>query len=243
MIRSAARRVLAATVAAAALAAVTASAASAATIAPGAPCLRYVPGLATGQWVPISGVGFTANTDPRFNAVELRYTTGDLGAYTPLAADGSFNVGVFMPTEFISSDSGRTKTYTLTATDLETPGVVASTYVTFVRAGAAVKPSRVRRNLKKKVRWSVYGAPSGAPVYAHWTFKGKKRATRKLGTAGGDCGIVHKRLPFLPAAQRTGTWKVYMTTSKRFSRKTALFRFDLSVLRTFSSRASAAPVR
>jgi hypothetical protein len=243
MISPAGRRALGATVAAAALAAVTASAASAAVIAPGAPCFRYMPGLAGGQWVPISGTGFTPNTDPRFNAVELNYTTGDLGGYTPLAADGSFTVNVFMPTEFIRTESGRMKTYTLTATDRETPGLVASTNVTFVRAGAAVKPARVRRNLRKKVRWSVYGAPSGAPVYAHWTFKGKKRATRKLGTAGGACGIVHRRLPFLPAAQRTGTWKVYMTTSKRFSRKTALFRFDLSVFRTFSSRASAASVR
>jgi hypothetical protein len=243
MISPAGRRALGATVAAAALAAVTASAASAAVIAPGAPCFRYMPGLAGGQWVPISGTGFTPNTDPRFNAVELNYTTGDLGGYTPLAADGSFTVNVFMPTEFIRTESGRMKTYTLTATDRETPGLVASTNVTFVRAGGAVKPARVRRNLRKKVRWSVYGAPSGAPVYAHWTFKGKKRATRKLGTAGGACGIVHRRLPFLPAAQRTGTWKVYMTTSKRFSRKTALFRFDLSVFRTFSSRASAASVR
>jgi hypothetical protein len=243
MIRPVARRVLGATVAAAALAAVTASAASAAVIAPGAPCFRYIPGLAGGQWVPISGTGFTPNTDPRFNAVELNYTTGDLGGYTPLAVDGSFTVNVFMPTEFIRTESGRMKSYTLTATDRETPGLVASTNVTFVRAGAAVKPARVRRNLKKKVRWSVYGAPSGAPVYAHWTFKGKKRATRKLGTAAGACGIVHRRLPFLPAAQRTGTWKVYMATSKRFSRKTALFRFDLSVFRTFSSRASAASVR
>jgi hypothetical protein len=233
------RRVLLATAAAAAFAATSASAAPGAVISPGTPCARYIPGLAGQQWVPISGSGFTANTDPSFNTVELHYSNGDLGAFTPLAPDGSFTVGVFMPTGFINSSSGRSRTYTLTATDRQTPGLVASTDVTLMRAGAAVKPARVRRNLGKRVRWSVYGAPSGAKMYAHWTFKGRRRATRGLGLAAGPCGIANKRLPFLPARARTGTWKVYFTVGKRFERKRALFRIDISVNRTSSSAASA----
>jgi hypothetical protein len=232
------QRVLATAVAATALTAVAASSAAAATIAPGTPCARYVPSLSSGQWVPISGSGFTPNTDPAANSVELYYTNGDLGGFTPLAADGSFNVGVFMPTEFISSDTGRTKTYTLTATDRETPGLAAQTNVTFVRVGAAIKPARVRRNLDRKVRWSQWGAPTGARIYLHWTFKGRRYAVRKLGTSKGACGVTHKKLPFLPVRARTGMWKVYYTTGKKLNRRKALFRMDLNVFRTFRSSAA-----
>jgi hypothetical protein len=237
------KRTVAAAIATAILSGVAASAGSAATITVGTPCARYVPGLAGEQWIPIAGSGFTPNTDPAFNSVELKYDNGDLGAFTPLAADGSFGANVFMPSDFISSSSGRTKTYTLIATDRETPGLTATTPVTLVRAGADVKPARVRRNLGRKVRWSVYGAPTGAQMYAHWTFKGRRYATRGLGTAKGACGIAHKKQPFLPVAARSGTWKVYLTVGKKFARKRALFRLDLSVFRSLSSRASAASVR
>jgi hypothetical protein len=212
--------------------------ASAATIAPGTACARYLPSLAGQQWVPIFGSGFTPNTDPTLNSVELRYSNSDLGSFAPLAPDGSFNIGAFMPTEFIRSSTGRTKTYTVTATDRVTPGLVASTNVTFVRVGANVKPSRVGSNLGRKVRWSAWGPPTGAQMYLHWTFKGRRYAVRKLGKAKGACGIVHKKQPFLPAAPRTGTWKVYFTAGKKFRRKRALFRIDLNVFRTFRSSAA-----
>jgi hypothetical protein len=232
------RRALLVAVAAAALAATAASTASAATLTPGTPCARYISSFAGGQWVPISGTGFTPGTDPALNSVELRWTNGDLGGFTPLAADGSFNVGVFMPTEFISSRTGRRKTYTLTATDRQTPGLTASTTVTFVRVGAEVKPSRVPRNLGRKVRWSVWGAPTGGRMFVHWTFKGRRHAMRRLGTARGVCGTARKRLPFLPARPRSGTWKVYITAGRKLRRKKALFRIDLNVFRTFSSSAA-----
>jgi hypothetical protein len=144
-----------------------------------------------------------------------------------------------MPTEFINSSSGRTKTYPLAATDRQTAGLVASTNVTFVRVGAGIKPARVRRNLGRRVRWSVWGPPTGVRIYLHWTFKGRRYAVRRLGAARGACGIAHKRLAFLPVAPRTGTWKVYLTAGRKFRRRRALFRIDLSVIRTFSSSAAS----
>jgi hypothetical protein len=236
------KRALTALATGAALTAVAASSAGAATIAPGTACARYVPSLAGAEWVPISGSGFTPNSDPANNTVELNWTNGDLGGFTPAAADGSFSIGVFMPSEFIRSSTGRTKTYTLTATDRLTPGLVASTNVTFVRVGAAVRPARVRRNLGRTVRWSVWGPPTGARIYMHWTFKGRRYAVRTLGRARGACGIAHKRLPFLPAAPRTGTWKVFFTAGRKLRRSRALFRIDLSVIRTFSSSAATVSV-
>ena len=213
-------RALAAVVAVGALSAVSASSAVAAAIAPGTPCARYVPGLAGERWVPVSGSGFTPNTDPTLSSVQLNYPDGSLGGYTPLAADGSFSIGVFMPTEFINSSSGRTKTYTLTATDQVTPGLVASTNVTFVRVGAAIKPARVGATSDARSAGPRGEPPTGAKMYLHWTFKGRRYAVRKLGTAKGACGIAHKKLPFLPvAAPRTGTWKVYYTAGKKLRRK------------------------
>lgn len=220
-----------------------APAASAATISVGMPCARYVPGLAAQEWIPVTGSGFTPNTDPRFNSVELNWSSGDLGGFTPLAADGSFLKNVLMPTDFIRTASGRVKTYTLTATDRETPGLVASTQVPFVRVGVDTKPRRLRRNLGRKVRWSVYGTPAGVTIYAHWTFKRRRFATRKLGRAAAPCGITRKRAPFLPVRPRFGTWKVYFTSRRRFLRRRAFFSVDLTVFRTFSTDAAAAGKR
>jgi hypothetical protein len=224
--------------AASALLCAAAPAVSAATVSIGVPCARYAPGLAGQDWIPVAGSGFTPSTDPRFNAVELRYADGSLAAFTPLAADGSFSLAVLMPTSFIPSSGGRTRTYTLTATDRVTPGLAASTHLTLVRAGTAVQPARVRR-LRRLVSWSVYGAPSGASMHAHWTFRGRRLASRKLGRARGPCGIVHKRAPFLPARPRNGTWRVYFTAGKRFSRRRALFYSDLRVFQALSSHPSA----
>jgi hypothetical protein len=225
---------------AAAAALATASGASAATITPTAACFPYVPSLAGEHYVGITGSGFTPNTDPTVANVSLNWEGGDLAGFTPLAADGSFPAtGFLMPSDFISSSAGHIKSYTVTATDNNTPGVTASTQVQFVRASVGTKPSSLRRNLGRKVLWSVYGAPSGSHLYAHWVFKGHRYASKSLGTAAGDCGVARKHVPFLPAKPRTGTWRVYITNGKRFSSKHWLFRYDLTVFRTFGKTAPA----
>ena len=125
------------------------------------------------------------NTDPSFNPVQLTYTNGDLGGYTPLAADGSFVTNVFMPSEFISNSSGRMKTYTLTATDREytRPHGLCSG-----DPGPGRRPRRSRRACAATSAGRCAGRssapPTGARIYAHWTFKGRKRATRRWGSPG-----------------------------------------------------------
>jgi hypothetical protein len=231
MLQPPSRRACIVLLSSAAIAGTAGSAASAATLTPAQPCMRYVSSLAGQQWVPVSGTGFTPNTDPAVSTMELRYSNGDLGGFAPLAGDGSFGTNLFMPTEFIPSSAGRVKTYTLMATDRQTPGLTASVPISFVRAGLEAKPSNVRGNVGRKVRWSAYGAPTRAEVWAHWTFRGRSLARRKLGTAKGACGIVHKRMPFLPARPLVGTWTVYITPRKRFSRKQALLGVEIRVSR------------
>src|SRR5918996_449202 len=188
MTRFAARSLTAAFAASAVGAVALASSASAATVAPGVPCARYIPGVAGQAWVPMTGSAFTPNTDPTLPSVGFTWSDGSGGGSTPLAADGSFATRILMPNDFIRTASGWTKTYGLTATDLTTPGIAAATQVAFVRVGASIRPRRVRR-VSRRVSWSVYGVPTGRVIYAHWTFKGRRLATRKLGRAAGPCGI------------------------------------------------------
>jgi hypothetical protein len=234
------RHATAAGVIAAAAALAAAPGAGAATITPTAQCFPYVPSLAGEHYVGLTGSGFTPNTDPALANVALTWDGGDLAGYTPLAADGSFPpTGFLMPSDFIDRKAGHVKTYNVTATDNNTPGLTAATQVTFVRASVSTKPSSLRNHLSRKVIWAVYGAPSGAPLYAHWVFKGKRYATRSLGTANGPCGIARKRVSFLPVKPRTGTWRVYITNGKAFKRENWLFRYDLTVFRTFGKQSAA----
>jgi hypothetical protein len=208
------------------------SSAWAATISPSERCYRFAPELAGQQWVGFTRTGFTPQTDPAFNGVRLDYSSTDLAGFAPLAADGSFASRFLMPGDFLSVRSGPVKSYKVTAVDLHNPAVTASTGVRFVRAGFRATPARVRRRLNRRVRWAVYGAPSGARIFAHWTFKGRRHATRSIGRAKGPCGIARKRMPFLPARARTGTWRVFITRGREFKRRRSLFRSDLRVFST-----------
>ena len=203
--------------------------AEAATIAPTEACYRYVPDLAGKSWVGLTGSGFTPGTDPTLNGVRLDWPDSEVAGFTPLAADGSFSGAFSMPIDFIRRESGFIKRYTITAIDKTNPAITAATELTFVRAGVSTKPRQVRGDLHRRVRWSAYGAPTGSTVHAHWTFKGRRYATRTLGRAKGACGVAHKRLPLLPPATRRGTWRIYFTGSKRLKRGDAFFRLDLRI--------------
>jgi hypothetical protein len=203
--------------------------AEAATITPAQHCYRYSPDLAGQRWVGISGSGFSPNSDPALNS--LRFDWPDVVAgFTHLASDGSFNTSLLMPIDFIDHRAGLIKRYTLRATDLNNPALTASTDLVFVRAGVTARPSRVGRRLHRRVAWSAYGAPTSAKLFIHWTFRGRRLATRGLGRAKGNCGIAHKRLPFLPVAGHRGTFKVYVTKGPRLKRKALLFGVSVHVL-------------
>ncbi len=246
MLRSPARR-SALLALASALVCVASAPAQAAEIIVPRPCVPYVPQLAGTKFVPVQGAGFSPSANPAFpNTVDLGYTNGDSGGFvnvtnTGLIAPGS---GAFMPSDFISKSAGRVKSYTLTATDSVNPAVTASTPVKFVRMGAGTKPDDVRGNVRRRVRWTVWGIRSGARIYAHWTFRGKRRARRSLGRAKGPCGIARKRAPFLAARVRYGTWRVYFTVGKRFSKRAFPYYVKLDISRIVrTSAATAARVR
>jgi hypothetical protein len=203
--------------------------AQAATIQPMQSCYRYGSNLAGERWVGLTGSGFTPGTDPTLNGVRLDYAGPVLAGHAPLAADGSFIGGFLMPDDFIRRESGRVKRYTITATDLANPAITATTELTFVRAGIYTRPRRVPRNLHRPVRWALYGAPTGARLYAHWTFGGRRYARRAVGRAKGSCGIARRRMPFLPVATRRGTWKIYFTRGKQLKRRRVVFRADLKI--------------
>jgi hypothetical protein len=236
------RRSFAAGAVAAVAALGTASGASAATIAPAFSCNAYLPGSAGQQWVGLQGAGFTPNTDPATTSVQVTWSDGSLAGYTPLDAAGAFPPsGFLMPTDFIGARS-HVKTYTATATDQVTPGVTAATEVNFVKPDVSTSPSSLRNNLDRNVTWSVYAAAPGKSVYLHWTYGGKKKATRRLGRADSPCGTLKAKAPFIPVTPRAGTWRVYVSDSKKFSKKRYFFRYSIVVRRTFGKAATAKPV-
>ena len=240
-------RGLALPVLAAPLACGAAAPAQAAEISVTSPCVRYLPALAGQEFVPVQGAGFTPTTNVSFpNSVSLAYSSGDTAGSVDVTTAGTLAPAsaVFMPSDFIRTSSGRTKSYTLTATDNANPAVTASTSVKFIRMGATTKPKRVRGNVHKRVVWKVWGATRGAKIYAHWVFRGKRRATRSLGRAKGACGVVKKRVSFLPARTRFGDWRVYFTVGRGFSRREFPYAVTLNITRVFGpARAAATSVR
>src|SRR5689334_20735155 len=191
---------------AAAFAAIGSGAAEAATITPAAQCFRYTStSLAGEQWVGFSGSGFTGGAPGNLD-MSLSYP-GSHAGYAELTSGGAFRNGFLMPDDFIHAKLGAVKHYTVTGKD--TKGVTASTTVTFIRGGVGFKPAHVNGNLHRTVKWSVFGAPTGAKMYAHWTFKGRRVVRHKVGKAKQACGIARKRMPLLPRPVRRGTWKIY----------------------------------
>ena len=245
MTRSRARR-LALSLLAATLVCGAAAPAQAAEISVPSSCLRYLPAFAAQEFVPVQGAGFTPTTNVSFpNSVSLAYSSGDTAGSLDVTTAGTLAPAsaVFMPSNFRTS-SARTKSYTLTATDNANPAITASTSVKFIRMGATTKPKRVRGNVHRRVVWKVWGATSGAKIYAHWVFRGKRHATRSLGRAKGACGVVKKRVSFLPARTRFGDWRVYFTVGRGFSRREFPYSVTLDISRVFGpARAAAASVR
>lgn len=218
----------------------TATGASAATLAPAFSCNAYLPGSAGQQWVGLQGAGFTPSADPTQTSVQVTWSDGSLAGFTPVDGAGAFPPsGFLMPTDFIGAKS-HVKTYTANAVDQANPANTGAAEVNFVRPDVSTSPSRLRNNLSRNVTWSIYAANPGKSVYLHWTYGGKKKATRRLGRADAPCGTIKKKAPFLPVTPKTGTWRVYVSDSSRFSKKKYFFRYSISVSRSFG-KASADP--
>ena len=208
-----------------------AAAQAAPTIFPGQKCNRYVPAFAGERWVGVGGYGFSPNA-----FVRLAWQGGDYAGNAITNAGGAFGGGFFMPSSFIPRSAGRVRSYNLYAQDGGT-GAITGTSVRFVRVGVGL-PSRARP--RTRVRYRLYGFRSSRPVWANYTFAGKRRVRVYMGRTSSLCGTLSKRQRFLPTRTRYGRWRIYFSHHKRFTRRSSYYYVEFTVYRTYYRRADGA---
>ena len=88
----------------------------------------------------------------------------------------------------------------------------------------------------KKVNFRVFGFLSGQRVYLHVRRNGQTKGRFSLGKTKGACGLVTKKMRFMPVVNyRTGYYRYYFSHSKKFSKKKAIYTAKVRIYRTFSS--------
>jgi hypothetical protein len=206
-----------------------ASAAEAATVATPAQCVRIVPGL---QTFPVQASGFTPGSTITF--------TSDgqfLGSGTADQAGGFDNSATPFDPPLLPANKNTT-TVQLAATDsagLAAAAIPVPVSRVIVTAPAHVKPPT------KKVRFRVFGFLAGKKVYLHIRRGGKTKGRFSLGRTKGPCGLVSKRMRFMPLKRySTGTYEYFFSHSKKFKKSKVIFGGKVSITRTFKSVGQAA---
>jgi hypothetical protein len=172
------------------------AAASAAALDPLEPC--YVaagPDEPQREAVEFGGRGFTpdARLDIAVDGVVVRSSV-------PVGLDGLLPPGT-VPAPFMAHGQRR---FTITATE-HTTGVVATAVSRVTALYVGMRPARARPS--RFVTLKGRGFTDGAPVYAHYLYRGKVRETVRLADPRGPCGRFRVRRRQLPIRRpEVGTW-------------------------------------
>lgn len=190
------------------------AAASAATVAPSQACvLDGTPSLAvtSSGWTPGIALNFALNgrTVGTGAADALGLFSNAADPFTPPAVTGRHPIRRFM----------------LTAND--PLGTHADAYVKVVHRTVSV-PSRARPD--KRVRYRAFGFPQGKKLYLH-VRRGKRTLGRfTLGRPRGDCGVVSRRLRYMPLRHwSTGTYDFWYSNRRHFERSRALYGYRIRI--------------
>jgi hypothetical protein len=223
---------LAALAAPLALAAVPAALSAAPVIATDATCLR--PGQeATGGLISpplnVTGSGFSPNA-------AVRITRGASSRLAFVGADGTFAEQVSV-LDRLTARAPRAAPLDVVAVD---PILGASNTLRIWTAplAFAATPKQTRPSATVTFRFSGF-APDG-PIYAHYRFGGKLRATVSMGRASDPCGLLTAKRDQIPVRDANiGRWKVQFSQSKTFRARTVP-RIDATV-NVFRSTATRRP--
>jgi hypothetical protein len=191
--------------------------ANAATVAPVAPCVRYIPGLST---LGVTSSGWAPNAALTFKVGDAQVGTGTADAA------GNFTTpaeNYFSP----PAPKGNLEGMTLSAED--GAGGVATAPMKIVRLTVAV-PDRARPS--QRVKYRAFGFTPGKRLYL-FVRRGKQTKGRfYLGKPKGDCGIVTKRLRYMPLKSwTTGTYEYWFGHSKTYSKKTRITGYQITITR------------
>ncbi|MCW3065015.1 MAG: hypothetical protein JWN32_2187 [Solirubrobacterales bacterium] len=202
------------------------AAAHAATITVNDPCPRV--GIQNAS-VPITATGFTPGEQVAF------YYNDFTTAITTAVADGAGGMSGGLPAPDIGTHNQATET--VLAKGLQS-GATANSPAFPVVTPKVNLPNRGRPT--SRVLYKVYGFNNGQPVYAHYSYHGHQKVVKKLGTAKAPCGLLQKRLQFLPTTFHAGEWVYHFNNSKSKPNKTPLYEIKYQFSRVFRSRAFGA---
>ena len=193
------------------------------------PATASAAGVVAGQRCARSGT-------PSFNLITSGWAPGasltiHLGSLTDAVtadAAGVFSTAGSPLTAPLLSHPG-VRTLSLTVTDgVTTAGPVATKVVRRgVRVPARAKPADV-------VRYRAYGFPPGKPLYLHIRRGGATKGTFRIGRAGGACGLVSRRLRYMPLRRwSAGSYVYWFSNGRRFRASRTLYGYRVDIYRRF----------
>lgn len=197
-----------------------AQAAAAPALAPLKPCYVFAQidettGNTDSEAVPVSGTGFTPNAE-----IGL-LIDGNTAGRAIATAEGAIAATLKAPIQ----EKGQ-REFTVTATDPSQGAVNAVSLVTALNV--SVTPRKARPG--QKVTMTGRGFTASAPVYAHYTYRGRDRKTVRLATPSGPCGTFKVRRRQFPIARpRTGLWMLRIDQDRRYRARPRTGFFELEV--------------
>jgi hypothetical protein len=182
----------------------------------------------------IAGSGFTPSAAVSYAFDGVASNSG--------AADTAGNLSQQIAAPVLSPDTIE-HTYNLTATDQSNLANVGSTQVTITQLTATLTPKQAAP--ARKIRFSIHGMPPGVPVYLHYVYRKRSRATVSLGKPAAPCGTLVVRRRFFPMNHpSTGTWTFQFDDAKKYSTATRpAIRGKILLFRTSRSSVRAAMLR
>ncbi len=189
--------------------------ASAATVVPGQKCARSGTrsfGLLTSGWLPGS-------------PLTIKLSAGYAGTATADAAGNYGTAGSPLVAPYLSKPG--VKTFKLTVTDGTTVAgpVKAKVVRRGVRVPSTAKPSSL-------VRYRAYGFPSHQRLYLHVRRGGRTRGSFRIGRAGGACGLVARKLRYMPLRHwSTGSYDYWFSNTRSYRKAKTLYGYRINIYR------------
>ena len=167
------------------------------------------------ELVEVHGEGFSGDTavdvlvDDVLQPMSTQPMTNALGEIVGSVA------APFMP-------SGQ-RLFTIRLTD-RSPKAITASVITKVTA-LSVTQSPVKASSSSKVRFRLRGfTDKTKPVYAHYVFKDKVRATVLIGKPYGDCGLLSVRRKQFPIKRpKPGSWTIQFDQDQAYNPSPPLF--------------------
>jgi hypothetical protein len=187
-------------------------------VAPSTPCVRYVETAPPAATLGIVSSGWGASTPLTFKLKGQSVGSGTTDA------TGAFNSGAnpFTPPE----PKGNLQTVALTAEDGS--GAVATTQVKLVRLIVTVPDGRFKPS--KKVKYRAFGFAPGRKLYLFIRRGGKTEGRFDLGRTKGDCGLLTKKMRFMPLRKyKPGLYEFWFSHSKTYSKQTRIYRYTIQI--------------